>query len=174
MLRIIENKLKDCRIKRRRKDGSYYYVTNPNDDNFLLECIRKDYYLDWRIISAVKYDDYIWWSYPNFKQREFKIYATELDKYRTNGLPSNIIKVVEIVNRSTYFNKQIRLFNWVVTWQRFIFLYYKRYYRYLANDRLFGNKNFLSVKNGPKLHFISYLKHREVTGVRLNKNHMVF
>ena len=170
-----KNRLKHAGVTR-QANCYYYCLTNKNDDNFLLECIRKDYYLDWRIITAVKYEDYIWWSYPNFKQREFKAYTHKLDYDRkNNGVPSNIIKIVEIVNKSTYFNKKIRLFSWVIVWQRcFIFLYYRRYYRYQANQKLFGKKNFLSVKNGPKLHFILYLRHRELTGHRLNKGHMVF
>ena len=82
--------------------------------------------------------------------------------------------IVEFVNKITYFNKNIKHFMWVLTWSREIIIYYNRYYRYLKNERLFGKKNFLNYKNGHKLHFISYIKHRELTGVRLNKNHLMF
>ena len=73
----------------------------------------------------------------------------------------------------TYFNKQIKQFAWVLTWNRRIFKYYSRYYRYLKNEKIFGNKKFLNYKHGHKLHLISYLKNRELTGIRLNKNHAI-
>ena len=83
--------------------------------------------------------------------------------------------VIELVNKITYFNKAIKHFVWVLTWSQEIFRYYDRYYRYLKSERImFGKRKFLSIKNGHKLHFISFIKHRELTGVRLNRNHMVF
>ena len=81
---------------------------------------------------------------------------------------------MELINGVTFFNKQIRQFVWTLTWSRQIFRYYDRYYRYLQNERLFGKKKFLNYKNGHKLHLISCIKNRELTGIRLNKNHMVF
>ena len=62
---------------------------------------------------------------------------------------------------------------WMLTWSQKIYRYYDRYYRYIRNERLFGGKKFLNYKHGHKLHFISYIKNRELIGIRLNKNHMV-
>ena len=82
---------------------------------------------------------------------------------------------MEIINEVTYFNKRIKQFALTLTWYRRIFMYYDRYYRYRQNERLFfDKKNFLNYKHGHKLHFVSYIKNRELTGIRLNKNHMVF
>ena len=145
------------------------------DYTLLLQKIRQNCIFDWRIIKEVYYEDYICWSYPNIRRHEkLDLIIHQLEFKRDHGLPKNIMLIINTVNKCTYFNKEIRHFMWVMAWTYEIFLYYKRYYRYLGNDRLFGNKNFLSVKNGPKLHFISYLKHRELTGHRLNKGHMVF
>ena len=91
-----------------------------------------------------------------------------------NGLPKCIIKIIETINITTYFNKEIRSFAWVFTWCQRIFWYYNRYYRYLNNERLHGKKKFLNYKHGHKLHLISYLEKRELTGIRLNKNHLLF
>ena len=81
--------------------------------------------------------------------------------------------VVEFVNKITYFNKDIKHFISILSWSHELIIYYDRYYRYLRNERLFGKKKFLNYKNGYKLHLISYIKKRELTGCRLNKNHMV-
>ena len=72
---------------------------------------------------------------------------------------------------NTYFNKEIRRFAWILTWKKDVFKYYNRYYRYLNNEKLFGKKKFLNYKNGHKLHLILCIKNRELTGLRLNKNH---
>ena len=76
-----------------------------------------------------------------------------------------------MINMLTYFNKEIKRFAWVLTFDRKIFMYYRRYYKYLYNEKLFDKKKFLNYKNGHKLHLISYIKNRELTGARLNKNH---
>ena len=141
----------------------------------LLESIKQNSIFDWKLIQTLKYEDYIWWSYPNFKRNErFKSFSDKLDLKTNNGIPKCIIKIVELINGVTFFNKQIKQFVWVLTWSRQIFMYYDRYYRYLQNERLFGKKKFLNYKHGHKLHFISCIKNRELTGIRLNKNHMVF
>ena len=62
----------------------------------------------------------------------------------------------------------------VVTWSREIFIYYRRYYRYLHNEKLFGKKKFLNYRKGHKLHFISCIENRRITGSKLNTNHLSF
>ena len=159
--------MKYCRIK---------YTVKENIS--LLKHIRQNCAFDWKLIQTItKYEeDYLWWSYPNFKQKEkFQSFSDELDDLKTNnGIPKCIIKIVQLINEVTFFNKQIRRFVWAFTWSHKIFRYYNRYYRYLQNEGLFGKKKFLNNKHGHKLHFISYIKNRELTGIRLNKNHMVF
>ena len=123
----------------------------------------------------IQYEDYIWWSYPNIRQNEvFDLINCQICFKRDNGVPKGIMFIVEFINKNTYFNKEIKHFISILSWTTEIFLYYHRFYRMLSNERLFGKKNFLNYKNGHKLHFISYIKHRELTGCRLNKIHMVF
>ena len=139
-----------------------------------MERIKQNSIFDWRLIQNIYNEDYIWWSYPNIRRNEkFESFSNQLE-YNNNGVPKCIIKIVEFVNIITYFNKKIKHFVWVLTWSRQIIKYYDRYYRYLKNERLFGKKNFLNYKHGHKLHFISCIKNRELTGIRLNRNHMVF
>ena len=141
----------------------------------MLTKIKKNSGLDWGLIKRIYFEDYIWWCYPNIKHnRKFDLIITQLEFKRNNGLPKNILLIIEVVNKLIYFNKAIKHFVYVLTWSHDILKYYDRYYRYLQNEQSFGKKNFLNVTNGHKLHFISYVKHRELTGVRLNKNHMVF
>ena len=140
-----------------------------------MEKVRQRSVFDWRIIQIIRYEDYIWWSYPNVKlSPKFESFNYQLDLKNDNGTPKCIMKIIQIINRVSYFNKEIRKFIWVITWHQQILKYYNRYYRYLKNERLFGKKNFLNYKHGHKLHFISCLKNRELTGFRLNKNHLVF
>ena len=128
-----------------------------------------------QFIEIVKYQNYLQWCSQTFERNQiFTLFNRELDSdlKRRNGLPKCIIKIVEIVNNVSYFNKQIRKFiqaSSSIYCQR-MFIYYNRYYRYLSNEKLFGKKIFLNVKHGHKLHFISYIKNREVTGVKINKN----
>ena len=149
------------------------YITKENI--LLLKHIKQNSVSDWRLIQTIKCEDYIWWSYPNFKQNGgFQSFSNTLDLSRNNGIPKCIIKIVGLVNGVTYFNKQIRQFVWVLTWSQQIFRYYDRYYRYLRNEKLFGRRTFLNYRHGHKLHLISCIRNRELTGARLNRNHMVF
>ena len=138
--------------------------------------IKQKSLLDWRLIKQIYFEDYIQWCYPNIRgNQKLDLIISQLEFKRNNGLPKCILLVIELVNKITYFNKSIKHFVWVLTWSQEIFKYYDRYYRYLRNERImFGKRNFLSIKNGHKLHFISFIKHRELTGVRLNRNHMLF
>ena len=136
--------------------------------------IKQNSIFDWRFIQNIYYEDYLWWAYPNIRHNEkFYLITCQLNFTINNGIPKCIMLIVECVNKITYFNKEIKHFVSILTWSQEIIMYYNRYYRYLKNERLFGKRNFLNYKNGHKLHFISYIKYRELTGVRLNKNHMV-
>ena len=144
-----------------------------DDSVLLLKNIRETSLFDWRLIQKIYYEDYICWSYPNFRQNErFNLMVRQLEFKINNGVPKCILLIVEFINKITYFNKNIRHFASVLMWTHKLMMYYNRYYRMLQNERLFGKKNFLSYKNGHKLHFIAYINKREVTGIRLNKNHM--
>ena len=146
-----------------------------DDSSVLLKKIRQNSLFNWRLLVNIQYEDYIWWSYPSIRQNEvFNLINRQICFKRNNGVPKGIMLIVEFVNKSSYFNKKIKHFLSILSWTTEIFLYYHRFYRMLSNERQFGKKNFLSCKNGHKLHFISYLKHRELTGCRLNTNHMLF
>lgn len=128
-----------------------------------------------KIIQVVKYQNYLWWCSRTFEQnKNFALFNKNLDLKNDRGLPKCIIKIVELVNQVSYFNKEIRKFVRAATWYKHIFMFYNRYYRYLHNERLFGKKKFLNYKHGHKLHFISYLKKRELTGHRLNTNYGIY
>ena len=86
--------------------------------------VRAHSYFDWRLIDRVNFEDYLWWSYPNFKRNDkFEIFADSVDLKTDNGLPKCIIRIVEMINISTYFIKEIRRFAWVLTWnQKFLII----------------------------------------------------
>ena len=127
------------------------------------------------ILTLFRNEDYIWWSYVNYQEnrklRQF-IDILEMEHRIDRGLPLNIIKIIEIINISCYFNRRIRYFFSLMSWAHKIFIYYNRYYRYKKNSTLFGKKEHLSTKNAHKLHFIPYMYHRQYTGAKLNKNHL--
>ena len=72
----------------------------------------------------------------------------------------------------TCFNARIRYYFYILDWGQKIFLYYNRYYRYLSNERKFGKKKILKKKNSYKVHFIPYIYHRQLTGIRSDRNHL--
>ena len=152
----------------------YCFSTCNLKETFLLqERIRQESLCDWQLIQILQYEDYIWWSYPNFKlNKKFNSFDQSLALKRNNGTPSCIIRIVQLVNEITAFTPEIR--EYVSIYYPNLFTYYDRYYRYLRNDRVFGHKKFLSQKHGHKLHFISCIRHREIFGKRLNKNHLCF
>ena len=131
--------------------------------------------LDWRLIKTIKYEDYILWSYPNLRtSKVYYLINRQICFTRNNGLPKGILVIVEFINKATYFNRKIKSFHSVLSWTTELYMYYHRYYRYLNNEKLLAKKTFLNYRNGHKTHFISYLKKRELTGFKLNKNHMLF
>ena len=50
--------------------------------------------------------------------------------------------IVKLVNKITYFNKEIKHFIWILAWTQELFTYYNRYYRYLRNEKVFGKQFF--------------------------------
>ena len=147
---------------------------NAQRNSLLLEHIKLHSTFDWKLlVNDFKYEDYVWWSYLNLKGNvRFRQFSDILEmENRCNGTPKCIIKVVQLINEVTFFNERIRYCLWIILWNQKIFTYYDRYYRYFENERLFGEKKFLNYRHGHKLHFISCIKNRELTGVRLNKNH---
>ena len=141
----------------------------------LLTKIKQHSVFDWRLIKTIQYEDYILWTYPNLKRNEvYNLINRQICFTRNNGLPKGILFIVEFVNKISYFNRKIKHFHSVLSWTCELFMYYHRYYRYLNNEKLLTKKTFLNYRNGHKTHFISYLKKRELTGCKLNKNHMVF
>ena len=142
----------------------------------LLKYIKRKCSLDWRVLIAnFRYEQYIWRCYPNLKENyAFEAISNKLElRFKTQNLPKNIIFLIGLVNKITYFNRRIKYCLYILHWNQRIFMYYNRYYRYLCNDKMFGkNKKFLNYKHGHKLHFVAYMYHRQFTGVRLDKNHL--
>ena len=142
----------------------------------LLTKIKQNSLFDWRLLRTIKYEDYVWWSYPNLRKSEvYNLINRQICLKRNNGLPKGILFIMEFVNKISYFNRKIKHFHSVLSWTYELFIYYHRYYRFLNNEKLLSKeKTFLNYRNGHKTHFISYLKKRELTGCKLNRNHMVF
>ena len=90
----------------------------------------------------------------------------------TNSMPKNIIFIVGLVNTLTCFNRRVRYYLYILHWSQKLFLYYNRYYRYLANEKKFGNKTLFKKKHGHKVHLIACIYHRQLTGIRMEKNHL--
>ena len=186
----------NLQVKKSKSNSNLYAVKYNHKENFvLLKYIKTNYPLDWlilkdtsvlriiteayfssqrKLIKPIIYKDYIWWSYPNSKRTEKLFEAISDQSQRNDGTPGGILRLVQLINQITYFNKYIRRFFCFLAWNRQIFRYYNRYYRYLHNERLFGKKKFVSCRDGHKIHFVSYLKKRELTGIKLNKNHLHF
>ena len=142
----------------------------------LLKWIYSSSGYNWHLISnQFRFEDYVWWSFTNYQQnvrlRRF-IDTLEMEYKCDMGCPHNIITIVELINMNTYFNRRIRYFFTLMSWAHNIFIYYNRFYRYLKNDKLFGKKQCLAIKNSHKLHFVAFMCHRQYTGVKLNKNHL--
>ena len=142
----------------------------------LLTKIKQNSLLDWRLLRTIKYEEYVWWSYPNLRKSEvYNLINHQICFKRNNGLPKGILFIIEFVNKISYFNRKIKHFHSILSWTRELFMYYHRYYRFLNNEKVLNKKKtFLNYRNGHKTHFISYLKKRELTGCKLNRNHMVF
>ena len=149
------------------------YLTKT--DLLILKYIEIQSRLDFTILLInFKHESYVWRFYPILK-RNPKITALSLElesKKINNGLPENIIYIVYLVNRMTCFIARVKFYFYVVHWSDKIFLYYNRYYRYLANEKEFGKRKIIPKKYSHKVHFIPYLYRREITGMRIEKNHL--
>ena len=132
--------------------------------------------MDWRILIAnFRYEQFVWRFYPILKENpKFEGISNQLElwQYRSNGLPKNIIFIVGLVNAITCFNRRVKYLLYIIHWNQKIFMYYNRYYRYLNNDKNFGEKKFLKRRHSHKVHFVTCIYHRQFTGVRLDKNHL--
>ena len=118
----------------------------------------------------LEYEICIFWRlYPRLKKNlKFERANKQLVK-TNNGLPKNIMFIVYLVNCITCFSAKIRYCFSVLHWNKKMFLYYNRYYRYLAIERKFGKGKILPKKYSHKTHFIPYLYRRQLTGSRIDK-----
>ena len=143
----------------------------------LLEHIKKQSKLDWRILLInFRYEQFVWRFYPTLKRNiKFHTFSRQLElSKRNNGLPKNILFIVYLVNRMTCFIARVRFYFYVLDWNQKIFLYYSRYYRYLGNEKKFGKKKILPKRYSYKVHFIPFICRRQLTGERIEKNHMLY
>ena len=157
-------------IRRNRK-----YITKQDIE--LLTYIKKQSRLDWTILLInFKYEQYVWRFYPTLKKNlKLETFSLQLElSKRNNGVPKNIIFIVYLINRITCFNARVRYYFYILHWNQRIFLYYDRYYRYLGNERKFGKKKILPKRYSYKVHFIPYIYRRQLTGVRIDKNHLCY
>ena len=175
---IVFERSKDHYYTQRIKNTAYMFQERKTSNVRYLDLLRRIYNrsgYDWSLIVVqFKNEDYIWWSYINFREsRTLNRFIDKLEmRSSDSGLPQKIIKIVELINKQTYFNRRIRYYFALMSWAHNIFLYYNRYYRYKKNNRLFNKKEHLSLKNGYKLHFVAYMYHRQFTGARLDRNHL--
>ena len=154
-----------------RKNCDY----TSEDDIQLLKYIKLKCKLDWTILLAnFRYEQYIWRFYPNLKENpKLETISNQLElQFKTNSIPKNVIFIVSLVNAVTCFNRRLRYYFYILHWNQRLFMYYNRYYRYLANEKKFGKKTMLKKKHNHKLHFVDCIYHRQLTGVRLEKNHL--
>ena len=169
---------KDKYYRRRVKETHYIFQEYKLSSLIYQDLLRRIYHrsgYDWSLILIqFRNEDYIWWSSVTYKEsRTLNRFIDKLEMFSCNlGYPQNIIKIVELINLHSYFNRRIRYFYILMSWASNIFIYYNRYYRYQKNNRLFGKKEHLNLKHAHKLHFVAYMYHRQYTGVRLDKNHL--
>ena len=126
------------------------------------------------LLVNFKYEQYVWRFYPNLKENaKLETVSNNLEfHFKTNSVPRNIIFIVGLVNTMTCFNGRIRHFLYIIHWNQRLFMYYNRYYRYLANQKKFGKKTILKKKHNHKLHLVACIYHRQLTGIRIEKNHL--
>ena len=149
------------------------YITKQDIE--LLTYIKKQSRIDWTILLInFKYEQYVWRFYPTLKKNlKLETFSRQLElSKRNNGVPKNILFIVYLINRITCFNARVRFYFYVLHWNQRIFLYYDRYYRYLGNEKKFGKKKILLKRNSYKIHFIPYIYHRQLTGIRIEKNYL--
>ena len=169
---------KDRYYEQRIKKTAYIFQERKFSYFIYRDLLKRIYYrsgYDWAVVKLhFRNEDYIWWSYITFKEsRTLNRFIDKLEMWSCNrGCPQNIITIIELLNKHSYFNRRIRYYFTFMSWAHNIFIYYNRYYRYQKNKRLFGKKEHLSLKHGHKLHFVAYMYHRQFTAVRLDRNHL--
>ena len=168
---------KDTYYKRKIQITAYIFKEYKLSSVIYRDLLRKIYHssYNWSLIrDEFRNEDYVWWSYSNYKENPTFNRFIDILEMRPcgNSYPPNIITIIEIINTYSYFNRRIRYFFILMSWAHNIFIYYNRYYRYKKNNKLFRIKQHLSIKHGHKLHFVAFLHHRQLTGAKLNKNHL--
>ena len=156
-----------------RKNRDY----TSEDDIQLLKNIKRKSKLDWRILLAnFRYEQYIWRFYPNLKGNpKLNTISNQLElETKTNSIPENVVFIVGLVNAITCFNGRLRYYLYILHWNQRLFMYYNRYYRYLGNEKKFGKRITLKRKHNHKLHFVACIYHRQLKGIRLEKNHLCY
>ena len=117
-----------------RKNKDY----TSEDDIELLKNIKRKSKLDWTILLAnFKYEQYIWRFYPNLKDNpKLETISNQLEiEGKSNSIPENIVFIVGLINAMTCFNSRLMYYLYLLHWNQRIFIYYNRYYRYLANEK---------------------------------------
>ena len=117
-----------------RKNKDY----TSEDDIELLKNIKRKSKLDWTILLAnFKYEQYIWRFYPNLKDNpKLETISNQLEvEGKRNSIPENIVFIVGLINAMTCFNSRLMYYLYLLHWNQRIFIYYNRYYRYLANEK---------------------------------------
>ena len=167
MIRCYRNALDS----RKNKD----YISE--DDIKLLQYVKRKSKTDYTVLLIhFRYEQYVWHFYPLLKTNPtLATISRELELANTNNsIPENIINIVYLINKATCFNARIRFYYYILSWEQKIFLYYNRYYRYLRNEREFNKKKALEKRNSYKVHFIPYIYHRQLTGIRIDKNNLYY
>ena len=138
-------------------------------------CFNSQRNRKYTIKQDIEYEICIFWRlYPRLKKNlKFERTNRQLVLSKTNnGVPKNILFIVYLINSITCFSAKIRYCFSVLHWNKKIFLYYNRYYRYLGNEKRFGKKKILPKKYSYKVHFIPYIYRRQLTGMRIDKSHL--
>ena len=150
------------------------YITE--EDIELLKYIKNKSIVDYRtLLCHFRNEQYVWRFYPTLKTNlTFTKISSEIEFETNNSIPKNIIFIVYLINKMTCFNARIKYYFNVLSWSQKMFLFYNRYYRYLANEKKFGKKTLMKKKNNFKVHFTAWICHRQITGIRLQKNYLRF
>ena len=156
-----------------RKNRDYTF----EDDIQLLKNIKRKSKLDWRILLLnFRYEQYIWRFYPNLKENpKLNTISNQLElEAKNDSFPKNVIFIVSLVNAVTCFNRRLRYFFRILHWNERLLMSYNRYYRYLGNEKKFGKTTRVKKEHKHKLHFVACIYNRQLTGIRLERNHIRF
>ena len=153
-----------------RKNKEYI----SEEDIKLLKYIKNKSRVDYKILLYnFSCEQYVWRFYPTLKtDAKFIMMSRKVEFKRNNSIPKNIIDIVYLINKMTCFNARIRYHFNILEWSQKMFLYYNRYYRYLANETKFNKRKLLKKRNSHKVHFTAWIYHRQITGIRLQRNYL--